>query len=349
MLHASSKAFFNQIARSSGLQAAATRYGMKKPDGFARRYVAGETVEEAIEVARAIEQRKLLTTLNYLGERIQSAGAAEAATREYLAVLDKVLASDISRNLSLKLTQLGLGIDRDVCSDNLKRVLDAAQHANFFIRVDMESSASTDATLDILEMVWHHGYRDVGVVLQSSLYRSEDDVRRVNRIGARVRLVKGAYMEPKTIAYRKKASVDAAFVRMMQILLTEGVSPAIATHDPRMIEATCIFAAERGLPQDTFEFQMLYGVRRDLQASLRAQGYPLRIYIPFGHEWFPYFMRRLGERPANVLFVLKSLLSERSNPFHEPRRTPRTRQTRARDKAPWANSTRTSKRGTRNP
>ena len=174
----------------------------------------------------------------------------------------------------MKLTQLGLDIDRDVCSDNLKRVLDAAQHANFFIRIDMESSASTDATLEILEAVWHPGYRDIGVVLQSSLYRSEDDVRRLNRIGVRVRLVKGAYMEPKTIAYRRKASVDTAFVRVMRILLAEGVSPAIATYDPRMIDATCIFAAERGLPQDAFEFQMLYGVRRDLQASLRAQGFP---------------------------------------------------------------------------
>ena len=312
MLHASAKAFFNRIARSAGLKAAATRYGMKKQDSFARRYVAGETVEEAIDVARAIEQRGLMTTLNYLGEQVQSSRAAQAATEEYLAVLDKVLASDISRNLSLKLTQLGLDIDRAGCGDNLKRVLDAARDGKFFIRIDMESSASTDATLDILEAVYH-GYRDVGVVLQAYLYRSEDDVRRVNRLGARVRLVKGAYMEPKSIAYRTKASVDAAFVRIMRVLLAEGVSPAIATHDPRMIEATCIFAAECGLPRDAFEFQMLYGVRRDLQTSLRAQGYPMRIYIPFGHDWFPYLMRRLGERPANAIFVLKSLLSERWN------------------------------------
>ena len=314
MLHASAKAFFNRIARSGRLKAAATRYGMRKPDSFARRYVAGETVEEAIDVARAIEQRGLMTTLNYLGEQVQSSRAAQAATEEYLAVLDKVLASDISRNLSLKLTQLGLDIDRAACGDNLKRVLDAAQHGNFFIRIDMESSASTDATLDILEAAWQHGFRGVGVVLQAYLYRSEADVRRVNRIGARVRLVKGAYMEPTSIAYRRKASVDAAFVRIMRLLLAEGVSPAIATHDPRMIEATCIFAAERGLPRDAFEFQMLYGVRRDLQTSLRAQGYPLRVYIPFGHDWFPYLMRRLGERPANAIFALKSFLSERRNP-----------------------------------
>jgi proline dehydrogenase len=310
MLHASSRAFFNRLAGSSTIKRLASRYGMKQPGGFARRFVAGETLEEAIVTARAVEQRGMTTTLNYLGERVQSAAAAQAATREYLAVLETVLAAGISRNLSVKLTQLGLETDRAACTANLKHVLDAAQRAQCFTRIDMENSTCTDATLDILEAMWHDGYRNVGVVLQSYLYRSESDVRRVNRLGASIRLVKGAYMEPKTIAYQKKADVDASFVRLMRVLLTENVYPAIATHDRRMIDATCAFAAERGLPPDGFEFQLLYGVRRDLQAAVRAMGSRLRIYLPFGREWFPYFMRRLGERPANVLFVVRSL-SER--------------------------------------
>ena len=311
MLHASSRAFFNQLAGSPTIKRLASRYGMKQPGGFARRFVAGETLEEAIAAARAVEQRGMMTTLNYLGERVQSAAAAQAATREYLAVLETVLAAGIGRNLSVKLTQLGLETDRAACTANLKQVLDAAKRAQCFIRLDMENSTCTDATLDILEAVWHDGYRNVGVVLQSYLYRSESDARRVNRLGARIRLVKGAYMEPKTIAYQRKADVDASFVRLMRLLLAENVYPAIATHDRRMIDATCAFAAERGLPPDGFEFQLLYGVRRDLQAAVRAMGFRLRIYIPFGREWFPYFMRRLGERPANVLFVVRSWLSER--------------------------------------
>ena len=310
MLHASSRAFFNRLAGSSTIKRLASRYGMKQPGGFARRFVAGETLEEAIAAARAVEQRGVMTTLNYLGERVQSAAAAQAATREYLAVLETVLAAGIGRNLSVKLTQLGLETDRAACTANLKQVLDTAERAQCFIRIDMENSTCTDATLDILEAVWHDGYRNVGVVLQSYLYRSESDVRRVNRLGARIRLVKGAYMEPKTIAYQRKADVDANFVRLMRVLLTESVYSAIATHDRRMIDATCAFAAERGLPPDGFEFQLLYGVRRDLQAVVQDMGSRLRIYMPFGREWFPYFMRRLGEWPANVLFVVRSL-SER--------------------------------------
>lgn len=310
MLHASSRAFFNRLAGSSTIKRLASRYGMKQPGGFARRFVAGETLEEAIAAARAVEQRGMMTTLNYLGERVQSAAAAQAATREYLAVVETVLAAGIGRNLSVKLTQLGLETDRAACTANLKQVLDAAERAQCFIRIDMENSTCTDATLDILEAVWQDGYRNVGVVLQSYLYRSESDVRRVNRLGARIRLVKGAYMEPKAIAYQRKADVDANFVRLMRMLLTESVYPAIATHDRRMIDATYAFAAERGLPPDGFEFQLLYGVRRDLQAAVRDMGSRLRIYMPFGREWFPYFMRRLGERPANVLFVVRSL-SER--------------------------------------
>jgi proline dehydrogenase len=310
MLGVLSKAFFHGLARSRTLKKLASRYGLRRPSSFARRFIAGERVEEAIAAARDVEARGLLNTLDYLGESVATHAEADAATRAYLAVIDAIVGAGIGRNVSLKLTQLGLDIDRVVCVDNLRRILDSAQAHGFFVRIDMENSPYTEQTLDIFETVWAQDYRGVGVVIQSALLRSDDDVRRVNRLGGRVRLVKGAYNEPRGVAYRDKADVDAAFVRLMKVLLADGTYPAIATHDPAMIDATKAFAAQRGLARDRFEFQMLYGIRRDLQASLAAEGFPVRVYIPFGREWFPYFMRRLGERPANVLFVLGSLARE---------------------------------------
>ena len=220
-------------------------------------------------------------------------------------------AAGIERNLSLKLTQLGLDVDRATCVDNLRRVLDPATEHKFFVRIDMENSPYTDVTLKVFETLWGQGYRNMGVVLQSYLMRSDDDWKRVNALGARVRLVKGAYKEPKTVAYQKKTEVDEAFVRLMRQLLDHGTYPAIATHDPNMIEATKRYAASKNYAKDRFEFQMLYGIRRDLQASLVAEGYRMRVYVPFGRQWFPYFMRRLGERPANVGFVLRGILREK--------------------------------------
>jgi proline dehydrogenase len=212
--------------------------------------------------------------------------------------------------MSLKLTQLGLDVDRATAVDNLRRILDVAGRHEFFVRIDMENSPYTDVTLDIFETVWNLGHRNVGVVLQSALRRSEDDLRRVNRLGGRIRLVKGAYKEPRQIAYPSRSDVDAAFLRLMRELLRDGHYPALATHDEAIIAATKARATELGLSRDRFEFQLLFGVRRDLQASLVAEGYRVRVYIPFGREWFPYFMRRLGERPANVAFVVRSLLRE---------------------------------------
>ena len=180
----------------------------------------------------------------------------------------------------------------------------------FFLRLDMESSRYTDATLDIFETLWREGYRSLGVVLQAALRRSEQDLRRVLALGGRVRLVKGAYTEPRSIAYPRKADVDAAFARMTKVLIVEGNYPAIATHDETMLDLTRRWAAEHGVTPDRFEFQMLYGIRRDLQATLSRAGYRVRLYIPFGRQWFPYFMRRLGERPANITFILRSLLHE---------------------------------------
>src|SRR2546430_11908412 len=310
MLHAASKAFFHLLAQNGVLKKLASRYGMRRPTSFARRFIAGETVEEAIEAARAIEARGMTETLDLLGESVTDLERADAATRDYIAVLHAVAASGIERNISLKLTQLGLDVDKASAIDNLRKILERAEPAAFFVRVDMESSHYTDVTLEVFETLWQQGHRQIGIVLQSALHPSDPDLRRINALGARVRLVKGAYNEPKSVAYQKKVDVDAAYARMVRTLLTEGVYPAIATHDPKMIELTRTYANEHGVAPDRFEFQMLYGVRRDLQARLVRDGYRLRVYIPFGREWFPYFMRRLGERPANVGFVLRGILGE---------------------------------------
>ncbi len=311
MFAALPKTAFSILAGSSMLKSLASTYGMRSPSSFARRFIAGENVEEAIAAARDVERQGLLVTLDLLGESVASADEALAATKAYIAVIEAIQASGVGRNVSLKLTQLGLDIDQATCIDNLRRILDVAKAGDFFVRIDMENSPYTDRTLDTFETLWNIGYHNVGVVIQSYLKRSMDDIRRVNALGARVRLVKGAYREPANVAYQQKADVDRAFVDQMQVLLAEGTYPAIATHDPAMIDATTAFATQKNIAKDRYEFQMLYGIRRDLQTSLSAAGHPFRVYVPFGTEWFPYFMRRLGERPANVGFIVGSLLKEK--------------------------------------
>ena len=311
MLNALSKAFFLTLASNRPLKRLASRYGLRKPTSFGRRFIAGETTADAIAAARAIQAAGLSISLDLLGESVVTLDEADAATAGCLTLVREIVDAGIERNVSLKLTQLGLDVDRATAVDNLRKILAAADPHGFFVRIDMEGSPYTQETLDIWETLWGLGHRQLGVVLQSALIRSEEDARRVTALGGRIRLVKGAYKEPKAIAHQAKADVDAAFVRIMRFLLAEGHYPAIATHDPAMIAATRAHAATLGLARDRFEFQMLYGVRRDLQASLAAEGYRVRVYIPFGREWFPYFMRRLAERPANVLFVVKSLLRER--------------------------------------
>ena len=286
----------------------ASRYGMRTPTSFARRFIAGETVEEAIAAARDLQGRGLHLTLDYLGEHVTSVDESVAKTTEYLGIIRALAEAGVERNLSIKLTQLGLDVDRAIAVDNLRRILEHAE--GFFIRVDMENSAYTDVTLEVFETLWRHGARQVGVVLQADLYRTEKDLSRIEALGARVRLVKGAYKEPHAIAYRRKDDVDAAYRRLMERLLLGGRYPAIATHDPVMIDHAKRFATQHGIAPDAFEFQMLYGIRRDLQASLVAQGYRVRVYVPFGRQWFPYFMRRLGEWPANVGFVVRGVLGE---------------------------------------
>ncbi len=311
MFDVASKAFFHLLAGIPPLKNVASRFGMRRPTSFARRFIAGETTAEAVEAAKIVEARGMLITLDHLGESLHSLAQADTATREYLDIIAAVVASGIGRNISLKLTQLGLDVDRASCVDNLRRVLDKAEPAGFFIRLDMEGSPYTEVTLDIFETLWGLGYREMGVVLQAALYRTEEDLPRVLRLGSRVRLVKGAYKEPKQIAHQKKHEVDDAYARLMKILLEKGTYPAFATHDPAMHALALKWADERGIGRDKYEFQLLYGIRRDLQQSLVAGGSRVRIYIPFGREWFPYFMRRLGERPANVESVVSSIIDER--------------------------------------
>jgi proline dehydrogenase len=311
MLGAASKAFFQTLSHSRFLKTQASRYGMAGPQAFARRFIAGETINDAIRAVRTLQADGLLTTLDYLGESVSSLTASENATREYCQLITEIHEAGVERNLSLKLTQLGLDVDRAICVDNLRKILTAGGRCGFFVRIDMESSRHTEDTLQIFETVWRHGSQNVGVVLQSCLRRSEADFLRVNALGARIRLVKGAYREPKEVAYQLKADVDAAYVRLAHRLLSEGTYPAIATHDETIIAEVRRYAGERKIASDAYEFQMLYGIRRDLQQMLRDAGHRVRVYVPFGREWFPYFMRRLGERPANVGFVLRALIAER--------------------------------------
>jgi proline dehydrogenase len=311
MIDAASKALFHGLAQIETLQRLASKYGMAPGGGFARRFIAGESVDEAVAAIADLRRQGLLLTLDYLGESVSSAAAATAAATEYVTIIDAIVRSGVERNISLKLTQLGLDVDRATAVDNMRRILEPADANGFFVRIDMENSPYTDATIGILETLWQQGHRQIGTVIQSYLKRSEGDIRRLNALGARVRLVKGAYKEPKEVAYQKKSEVDAAFIELMRLLLDEGTYPAIATHDPEMIDATKAYARNKGYANDRFEFQMLYGIRRDLQSALMKEGYLMRVYVPFGKQWYPYFMRRLGERPANVAFVLKGIFSER--------------------------------------
>jgi proline dehydrogenase len=311
MFAAASKALFHGLAALRPLQRLASRYGMAPGRGFARRFIAGETADEAIAAARILAERGFGVSLDYLGESVATLELADAATREYLRIIDQVVASGIERNLSLKLTQLGLDVDRATATDNLRRILEAAAEPGFFVRIDMENSPYTEATLGVLETVWNLGYRGVGTVIQSCLTRSPADVDRLNALGARVRLVKGAYREPASVAHQRMGEVNDAFVELAGRLLDRNPYPAFATHDPAMIDAVKAYARAHAIGADRYEFQMLYGIRRDLQVSLLDEGYRVRVYVPFGKQWFPYFMRRLGERPANVGFVVKSIVKDR--------------------------------------
>lgn len=273
----------------------------------ARRFVAGETIPEAMQAARELNDRGLMVTMDYLGESVSDRKEATAAADTYLDIIRAIGEHGIDGNVSLKLTQMGQDIDDEFLRSNVGRILDRARDDAMFVRFDMESSEYTQKTLDFFERVWTEGYRNVGVVLQSMLRRTEADTRWANELGARVRLCKGAYMEPERVAYQDKAEVNASYVRCMRLLLDEGTYPGIATHDEAMIQATIDHAHANDIAADRFEFQMLYGIRRDLQQQLVTDGWRVRTYVGFGRAWYPYFMRRLAERPANVAFIARQL------------------------------------------
>jgi proline dehydrogenase len=274
---------------------------------LATRFVAGDTLEKALSVSRKLNSESITVTLDHLGESVTTLDEAAAARDVYLRTLAALHGSGIQGNVSLKLTQFGLDLSYDQCFANVEQLVRCAAAHNGFVRVDMESSEYTDRTLQLVNAL-HGRYPNVGIVIQSYLQRSRADVERLCAAGIRVRLCKGAYLEPPSVAFAKKADVDRNFVELMQLLLDKGPYPAIATHDEKMVLATEQYVAKEGIPRDAFEFQMLYGIRRDLQRRLVAEGYRVRLYVPFGHAWYPYYMRRLAERPANVFFILRNLL-----------------------------------------
>lgn len=270
------------------------------------RFVAGVELNEALGNVQKLNSAGLTATLDYLGKSVHTAAEAGAAAAQYIALLHGIERIGAQCNASLKLTQMGLDVDRALCVRNVERILAQAAAFNNFVRIDMEGSGYTQATLDIFNELYGR-YKNVGIVIQAYLYRSEADIRALNKLGARVRLCKGAYNEPASVAFPAKADTDNNYVKLMQMLLSEGNYPGIATHDERMIEATRSYAAKQGIAPDRFEFQMLYGIRRDLQEQLVREGYRMRVYVPYGEEWYPYMVRRMAERPANLLFVLKGL------------------------------------------
>jgi proline dehydrogenase len=294
------------LAGNSTLRRQVMRSRLSRP--LARRFVAGETAEQAFAAVAQLNSQGALVTLDYLGENVTSAEEASETRQMYVNLLDEIGRRGLNCNVSLKLTALGLDISRPVCEANLRAILDTAQRYGNFVRLDMEGSDYTQITLDIFEQLFvAEGRKNVGVVIQSYLYRSAADIERLIQLQARVRLCKGAYNEPPSVAYPQKSDVDQNYLALSRRLLCDGNYPGLATHDSGIIDWAKQFTREQGIGPERYEFQMLYGVRRDLQQQIIKEGYNLRVYVPFGEAWYPYMMRRLAERPANILFVLKSL------------------------------------------
>jgi proline dehydrogenase len=278
---------------------------------FASRFVAGESVDTAVDAAKAINTKGITASLDLLGESITRDSEATAARDTYLQMLDRIAETRVNANVSLKLTQMGFDIGEDLCLANMRLILDKAKALTTFVRLDMESSAYTQRTLDFFTQTLFPAYGGVtGVVIQSCLRRSPGDIDKLIELKARVRLCKGAYLEPPDVAFPDKADVDRSYVQLMKQLLKHGNYPGLATHDERIIAEAKDFVKREGIPPSRFEFQMLYGVRRDLQEQLRREGYNMRVYIPFGTQWYPYLMRRLAERPANIAFIMGSVVRE---------------------------------------
>jgi len=294
------------LSQQEGLKDFAARFTPFKK--LTTRFVAGEDIEEAIAAIRQINDRGCSASFDHLNESVTDEREAAAETREYLTVLSRIEETGIDSNVSIKLSQFGLQIDPELAYRNARTIVaDAASRGNF-VRVDMEGSEVTQVTIDIFKRLRSEfGLNDVGIVLQSYLRRAMSDARELVKIPARIRICKGAYKEPPEVAFPDKKDVDENYVRVMQLLLSSGIYHGIATHDPKMIEATIDYAQRQRIGKEAFEFQMLYGIRRDLQEKLAREGYNVRVYVPYGKHWYPYFMRRLAERPANIWFVMKNL------------------------------------------
>jgi proline dehydrogenase len=278
---------------------------------FASRFVAGETIDDAVKAANELARRGITASLDFLGESVTVEAEAAVARDHYLQMLDRLVAAGREVNVSVKLTQMGIDIAEDLCYANMSRILEKASQLRGFVRIDMESSEYTQKTLDFFTGRLFPNHRDhCGVVIQSALRRSQRDIEDLIALGARVRLCKGAYLEPAEVAFPDKKDVDRNYVLLMEQLLLRGNYPGIATHDEKIIQHARQFVSRQDIGSDRFEFQMLYGVRRDLQSKLRQNGYNMRVYIPFGTQWYPYLMRRLAERPANIAFILGNLIRE---------------------------------------
>ena len=294
------------LSRQEGLKDLATRIGYFKR--LTTRFVAGDDIDETISYIRQINAENCTASFDHLNEAVGSAGEAEQEVLEYLNILAKIDEQRVHSNVSIKLTQFGLGLDPELAYQNARRVVAEAHRRGNFVRVDMEDSAVTQVTIDIFKRLRSEfDLNTVGIVLQSYLYRTYEDAQELLKLPARIRICKGAYNEPPEVAFPAKKDVDANYVKVMQLLLGSGIYHGIATHDPKMVDATISFASREGIGKEKFELQMLYGIRRDLQRQLARDGFNVRIYVPYGKHWYPYFMRRLAERPANIWFVLKNL------------------------------------------
>jgi len=314
------RSFLIYLSQSAWAKNAVTRWSFAWR--AASRFVAGDKLEDGIRAVQRLNEMGINATLDHLGEHTTNPEEAYRSAEDIIHALEMISASGVHSNVSIKLTQIGLALDQDLCAENLLKILERARLLGNFVRIDMEDSPWVDKTLGLYhKMRFEHGMENTGVVIQAYLYRSEGDVRQLNKECARIRLCKGAYMEPPEVAFPKKGDVDASFDRLARLMMENALefgcpqiskdgyippTPALATHDQRRIEYALEYARQSGLPQKSLEFQMLYGIRRDLQEKLSAQGYPVRVYVPYGTQWYAYYVRRLAERPANIWFFISN-------------------------------------------
>lgn len=293
------------LSRQKAIQSFMVNFGVTRR--VVNRFVSGEKLEHGLAAVRKVNSEGAIATLDHLGEEVSEAQEAISAANVYLDALDQIADDGVDTNVSAKPTQLGLKIDKELCQQNFAGMIETAKKHDNFVRMDMEGSDCTQDTLDVFFNL-RKKHDNVGIVIQSYLYRSDDDVDEVLKLGGRIRLCKGAYKEPKEIAFPRIEQVDESFVKLMEKMLKSGIYHGIATHDERLIEKTKKFAQENDIPKESFEFQLLYGIRTELRHQLVKEGYNVRVYIPFGRQWYPYFMRRLAERPANLVFFIKNFL-----------------------------------------